>query len=128
MNKFANRFLLTFSAISIQPAQHFGVVFSGILPSKVAKRKECHRAEASSTRFHRIEQDVTWMQEKPEAKKVKPKSKKNQKTHPSENRARVGHPQVSLRRTSQTSLCSSGNHPYCDLLGPSGWGRLALSP
>jgi len=28
------------SAISIQPAQHFGVVLSGILPSKVAKRKE----------------------------------------------------------------------------------------
>jgi hypothetical protein len=28
------------SDISIQPAQHFGVVLSGFLPSKVAKRKE----------------------------------------------------------------------------------------
>jgi len=36
MNKFANRFLLTFSAFSQhQPAQRFGVVSTGILPSQV---------------------------------------------------------------------------------------------
>jgi hypothetical protein len=33
------------SAFSIQPAQHFGVVLSGILPSKDAKKKGSQKSE-----------------------------------------------------------------------------------
>jgi hypothetical protein len=75
-------------AFSIQPAQLFGAVSTGIFSSKVAKSKEARSQHHH--RFHRIEQSVTFFE-------VGGMVLKTQKTHPSENRARVGHPQVSLR-------------------------------
>jgi hypothetical protein len=48
------------SAIGIQPAQHFGAVPTGILPSQVAESKGSQQSGASTTtglKFNRIEQD-----------------------------------------------------------------------
>jgi hypothetical protein len=73
------------SAIGIQPAQHFGAVPTGILPSQVAESKGSQQSGASTTtglKFNRIEQDVTWMQGKPEFRSQKGKPKAEPKDPP----------------------------------------------
>jgi hypothetical protein len=47
-------------AFSIQPAQLFGAVSTGIFSSKVAKSKEARSQHHH--RFHRIEQSVTFFE------------------------------------------------------------------
>jgi hypothetical protein len=71
---------------SNQPARQFGVVLTGILPSKVTKSKESQEPDPHRLKFNRIEQPVTLFEVG--GMVLKPKNPTLAKE------ARVGHPEV----------------------------------